>query len=214
MAERAHPDDPGFRDRWRFSFWHRFIPRLSRVKNPYRDEFIWRYSWANRYCRGMDVIDVPCGMGWGTSLIRDAKTLSGIDLNAEAVDEARNRYGGHAAFKVGDMSQLEFPDSSIDVVCCLEGIEHVPVEVGNLFLAEAFRVLRPAGRLLISSPYCTTLPHSGNPHHVHEYPPDEIIAAVSRYFLIEDMVSREVDIMTVFYMSCTRNADCGCSLEG
>ena len=139
-----------------------------------------------------------------TSLIRGARSLKGIDLNAEAIAEAQQRYGEHAEFGVGDMSRLQFTDSSDDVICCLEGIEHVPVDVAQQFLAEANRVLRPDGLMLISSPYCRTRAHSGNPYHIHEYRPEEIGAAVSRHFTVQETESRDVDILTVLYMKCRK----------
>jgi ubiquinone/menaquinone biosynthesis C-methylase UbiE len=152
------------------------------------------------------VLDVPCGMGWGTSLISGPRSLTGVDLNADAIAEANGRYGRKAKFLVGDMGRLEFPDSSLDVICCLEGIEHVPVEVGQSFLRESARVLRPEGTLLLSSPYCRTKSHSGNPFHIHEYQPEEIKDAVSKYLLVEDVITKDVDDLTVLYLRCRRKS--------
>lgn len=205
MAERAHPDDPGFQEKWRFYLRGGLVPWVRRVRSPYLSAFYWRYGWVNRVCRNQDVLDVPCGMGWGTSLIRGTRSLLGLDLSEEAVLEARRRYGRHAEFAVGDMSSLSLPDSSVDVVCCLEGIEHVPQEVAVHFLGEARRVLREGGLLMISSPYCRTKPHSGNPYHLHEYRPDEIKELLGRFFVVEETTSRDVDIMTVLYLKCRKS---------
>jgi ubiquinone/menaquinone biosynthesis C-methylase UbiE len=167
---------------------------------------MWRYRWASQYCRSRDVLDVPCGMGWGTSLIRGSRSLTGVDLNADAIAEANGRYGHKAKFIVGDMGRLEFADASFDVICCLEGIEHVPVEVGQSFLRESSRILRREGTLLLSSPYCRTKPHSGNPFHIHEYQPEEIKGAISKYFFLDDVTTRYVDDLAVLYMCCRRKA--------
>lgn len=150
------------------------------------------------------MIDVPCGMGWGTSMISGARSLTGFDLSEDAILEAKKRYGRKADFEVGDMCQLNRPDNSVDVVSCLEGIEHVSPDIGRSFLAEAKRVLRPGGSLLISSPYCRTKPHSGNPYHVHEYQPNEIQSLLKEFFSIEECVRRDVDIMTVLYLKCRK----------
>lgn len=147
---------------------------------------------------------MPCGMGWGTSLIRAARSRTGVDLSEEAVLEANHRYGALARFKSGDMGHLDFEEASFDVVSCLEGIEHVPIETARAFLYECSRVLRSQGILLLSSPYCRTKCHSGNPYHLKEYRPDEITALLSQQFTIEDTVSRDVDIMTVLYLRCRR----------
>ena len=51
-------------------------------------------------------------MGWGTSLIRGTKSVVGVDINAEAILEAKQRYEGRVTeFKHGDMENLEFPSS-------------------------------------------------------------------------------------------------------
>ena len=202
MAERAHPDEPGFQDKWVFRLRRGFFPWWTKSRSPYRAAFFWRYNWVNKYCVGLDVIDVPCGMGWGTSLISNARSLTGFDLSVDAISEAKKRYARFADFELGDMSKLNLPNDSVDIVSCLEGIEHVPFEVGQAFLSEASRVLRPGGMLLISSPYCRTMAHSGNPYHIHEYQPNEIKSMVTGSFSIEEIISRNVDIMTVLYMRC------------
>lgn len=204
MAERADPQDPDFQDRWLFKLKWGLLPYFKLSRNPYRAAHLWRYSWVSKFCQDKDVLDVPCGMGWGTASIRRAKSLTGVDINGEAISEAVRRYGHAAEFRVGSMGKLGYPDASFDVISCLEGIEHVPCGIGEQFLREAHRVLRSDGLLLLSSPYCRTMAHSGNPYHIHEYQPDEIRALVSKYFIIEDVVTREVDIMTVLYMRCRR----------
>lgn len=203
MAERAHPDDPGFRSNWRVRRIFRFLPWLSLKRNPYRSALYWRYAWASRYCRGKRVLDIPCGMGWGTSRILSAASLTGVDISEEAVADATKRYGKHIRFQQGDMGRLDFPDAAFDVICCLEGIEHVPVEVGRQFLRESRRVLTPGGTLLLSSPYCRTQPHSGNPYHIHEYAPEEIRREVEAYYNVDEVIERNVDVMTILYIRAT-----------
>jgi SAM-dependent methyltransferase len=204
MAERAHPDDPGFRDRWAARWLWGCIPWIGWRKSPYREALLWRYRWASSHCRNRDVLDVPCGMGWGTSLLQGARSLRGIDLNVEAIEEARRRYGSQATFQTGDMAALPIEDASLDVVCCMEGIEHVPVAVGTAFLQECYRVLQPEGQLLLSSPYLVAGGHSGNPFHVHEYRPEEIKSLMGRWFVVEEEVTRQVDRLHVLYLRCRR----------
>jgi 2-polyprenyl-3-methyl-5-hydroxy-6-metoxy-1,4-benzoquinol methylase len=204
MGERAHPDDPCFHDRVSFRLRRGIVPWIQIQRSPYRAAFFRRYKWVSEYCAGKDVLDVPCGMGWGTSQIRKAKSLVGVDLSEDAIREANRRYGTLAQFHCGDMARLDFPDSSFDVVVCLEGIEHVPVEVGRCFLKEGERTLRPGGLLLLSSPYCRTMEHSGNPFHIHEYQSNEIQALVSELFVIENIFTQDIDIMRVLYIRCRK----------
>jgi ubiquinone/menaquinone biosynthesis C-methylase UbiE len=199
MAERAHPDTAGFQAPLKLTFKKGFIPWLSRTPNEYRDAFYWRYKWVASFCRNLEVIDIPCGMGWGTSLIKGAKSVIGVDISPEAIAEANQRYGKNFRFVVGSMEHLEFPDNNFDVVSCLEGIEHVPTAIGEAFMREAARVLKPGGLLLLSSPHPITGTHSGNPYHVYEYPPEEMRALISRHFKIESETQRKVDTLIVTY---------------
>ncbi len=205
MSERAHPDDPGFKDRYIFELKHGFLPWIKKWENPWKKAFMWRYQWVNYYCKDKDVLDIPCGMGWGTSFIKKAKSVVGMDINNMAIQEANQRYSNsRVKFFTGDMSSLCVKSNSVDVVSCLEGIEHVPVETGCLFINECYRVLKSDGMLLISSPYCKTKKHSGNPFHVYEYRPEEIVGLLSRYFVVGDILYKEVDIMSVMYIVCKK----------
>jgi SAM-dependent methyltransferase len=49
-----------------------------------------------------------------------------------------------------DMTELDFPDDSFDVVYCLSVFEHLPVDSFRLACAEALRVIRPDGRLVVT----------------------------------------------------------------
>ena len=97
MSERAHPEDPGFHE-----------------GSPYRENLYKRYTFANTYTKGKDVLDVPCGVGWGTSLL-SAKCVAGIDISKEAVDYAKKHYLG-IDFLVGNMANIHFKDKRIDVL--------------------------------------------------------------------------------------------------
>jgi ubiquinone/menaquinone biosynthesis C-methylase UbiE len=143
-------------------------------------------------------------MGWGTSLLKGCKTLIGVDIDHGAISEARRRYSYRAEFIVADLGKLGFADSTFDIVACLEGIEHVPPDVGQAFLAESYRVLRRQGVLFLSSPHCCTMEHSGNPHHFKEYTYHEIRSLVDPYFQIAQVAERSVGNLRVFYLQAIK----------
>lgn len=196
MAERSHPDDPGYRG-WSFTWRLGFIPWIRFNATPWKDLLYWCYGYANRFAAGKDVLDSPCGMGWGTSLLAGCRSTVGIDISAEAVAEARRRYPDAADFRVMSMEKLEFPDESLDVVLCIEGIEHVPEPVAAAFVAEAERVLRRDGTLIISSPQCRDGRHSGNPYHVREYSPEELREVIGGRFAAIETMQRDCENMTI-----------------
>ena len=111
-----------------------------------------------------------------------------------------------ARFQVGDMGALPLADAGADVICCLEGIEHVPTPVAESFLDECGRVLREDGLLFLSSPYLSSGQPSGNPYHVHEYQPEEIKSIVRRRFSIADEITRDIDVLKVLYLRCRRKS--------
>jgi ubiquinone/menaquinone biosynthesis C-methylase UbiE len=203
MAERAHPEDPSFRNRWVWRRWARVMPVPQLVRSPFGSELRWRYKWASRYCRGKRVLDVPCGMGWGSSMIHRSAFLVGMDVDLAAVAEASMRYPQIGKFLGADMARLPFRSATFDVVTCLEGIEHVPEDAAVSFLAEAARVLAPAGLLLLSSPHATAGRHSGNPYHVREYTPEELSELLAPRFTVQDIIQRQVHNVTVSYVSAT-----------
>lgn len=144
-------------------------------------EHVARYLWAGKLVPGRNVLDAGCGVGYGSSILAraGAERVVGIDLDPEAV-AATNALGERQVEAVrGDVRQLPFEDAEFDVVVCFETIEHI--EEGDAALREFRRVLAPDGLLVVSSPNRGVYP-PGNEHHVHEYKPAELVAAVEALF--------------------------------
>jgi len=157
----------------------RFVPET--MPGLIQAEHEGRYRWAAGAVEGREVLDAGCGVGYGAEMLAEAgaSRIVGLDIAAEAVQDAILRTNSIAEFVVGDLERLPFTPCSFDVVVCFEVIEHV--HRGELALDELRRVLRPGGVLIVSSPNRNVyLP--GNPHHVHEYTPSELHAALTKRF--------------------------------
>lgn len=128
------------------------------------------------------VLDVGCGAGHTSFAFaaRAARVLA-LDLTDAMLEQTRvgaaERGLANLAVRKGDAEALPFEDASFDVVTSRLAAHHFPhVEC---FVTEAFRVLRPGGRLLLSdsiSPEDDALDTYGNaievlrdPSHVRNH---------------------------------------------
>ena len=114
-----------------------------------------RYGWAAQYTAGKDVLEVACGAGLGLGwLAQRARRVAAGDVDEKNCRIARDAYRGQVNIRVEQMDALELPfeSESFDVALLFEAqyyLEDLP-----RFLAEAQRVLRPGGALLISTVNC------------------------------------------------------------
>lgn len=96
-----------------------------------------------------DAIDVMCGTGrYAAHLAARGHRVRGYDASPGMLDLARAKLPG-AEFGVADVSALPVADASADVMVNALAINHVE-DLGPAF-AEAARVLRPGGHLLLCS---------------------------------------------------------------
>jgi 2-polyprenyl-3-methyl-5-hydroxy-6-metoxy-1,4-benzoquinol methylase len=152
----------------------RFIPEFM-AGQLIEAEHVIRYALAAEICKGRKVLDAGCGVGWGTELLwaAGAESASGVDLSPDAIENARARVPA-ADFREGNLAALPFGDETFDLVVCFEAIEHV--EQQEKVFDELVRVLAPGGILMVSSPNPRVYP-PGNPFHVHELVPEELLEA-------------------------------------
>lgn len=160
---------------------------LGLYKNPYVENLKKRYDFCNKYIEDKIVLDIPCGIGWGSSLLNGYKDLHGVDISEKAISKAKRKYP-HINFRLGKMEKIPFNEAFFDVVICLEGIEHVTFLEGQKFFEESKRVLKSGGKLIITTPLLINEKyHSGNKYHLCEYKEEEFIEVVKEhgYFISE-----------------------------
>lgn len=115
-------------------------------------EHFYRYCLARGYCRNKLVLDAGCGTGYGTyELSKFAKKVTGIDISEQAIDFCKNNYAQpNIEFLTMDFRTMDFKTSSFDCVVSFEILEHIVEQ--EKFLEEVKRVLKPGGKLIISTP--------------------------------------------------------------
>lgn len=128
------------------------------------------------YCADATVLEAGCGEGYGAGLIATvARRVIALDYDEPTTEHVARRYPG-VAVACANLVCLPLADASVDVVANFQVIEHLWDQAG--FLAECRRVLRPGGRLLVTTPNRLTFtPDSDtplNPFHTRELAPSEL----------------------------------------
>lgn len=98
------------------------------------------------------VMDLGCGRGGlAAALVRRGYAVTGIDPQQDAIDAARRRAPG-AVFQCAGAERLPVADMSFGAVVLQNALHHVPGPLMRLALAEARRVLRQSGVLVVLEP--------------------------------------------------------------
>lgn len=100
---------------------------------------------------GMHVLDICCGTGSQLSVYqRLGCDVFGLDASAAMLDVARRRLGERANLELGDATQLPYASGAFDLVTCKFALHEMPEETRCGVLAEAARVVRSEGRILLT----------------------------------------------------------------
>ena len=94
-------------------------------------------------------LDLGCGDGRLSAELR-ASELVLADVSRVALERAARRLPGAQTVQLEPDTPLPFEDSRFDLVLCAETLEHV--RDVQLLLSEVRRVLRPGGRLAVTTP--------------------------------------------------------------
>ena len=148
---------------------------------------LFAYEFVGNYIpKDSLVIEVGSGEGYGANLLSKAgMKVIGLDVDSETIEHARQKYGSrNCSYKVYDGVQLPFENDSIDVVICLQVIEHVQDD--RNFISQIWRVLKKEGIFMLTTPNgATRLTRTGRPlnrFHLREYRADELERLLKSFF--------------------------------
>ncbi len=109
-----------------------------------------RFALIGRYAAldGARILDVGCGLGLYVRRFRDfSSQVYGIDIDPARVRDASADLPN---IREGSAQALPYENDAFDLVLSHEVLEHVPDDVEAV--REAYRVLRPGGRLVVFVP--------------------------------------------------------------
>lgn len=145
-----------------------------------------RYLFAKKYRLGK-TLDIACGNGYGKRLLNlDNESYVGVDINLDAIKEARRLNKNDCLFVAANAIRIPFPDHQFDSVISFETIEHIPFDQIDLYLAEIKRVLKKGGQFFVSTPNKNIYSQSNgvptNKNHFFEFQPDDFFKLLQKHF--------------------------------
>jgi ubiquinone/menaquinone biosynthesis C-methylase UbiE len=142
--------DKDHRERWR-RYWDKHSASYDREMR-FLDRVLFKDSraWVCSKAVG-ETLEVGVGTGLNLPFYPGAVRLTGIDLSPAMLAIARRQAGQldpSIELREADAHALPYPDESFDTVVCTFSLCAIPEE--RRAIAEMYRVLRPAGRLLLA----------------------------------------------------------------
>ncbi len=119
-----------------------------------------KFSHVRRHlpARTRDLLDIGCGPGTFIGSLPQEVRCVGIDVARAQIDYAVRQYGTNShTFQCVGNGVLPFDHASFDAVTLVELIEHLDRPRIESLLYEAIRVLRPGGRLIVTTPNYASL---------------------------------------------------------
>jgi SAM-dependent methyltransferase len=129
-----------------------------------------RYRFAAKHVQPGRLLDIACGVGYGSYLLHSEhpSIITGIiavDNDEEAIAYAKKRYAS-PLIEFIKKDAMNFTDAAgFQTIVCLETIEHLLQP--ESFLEKLYSMLLTGGILIISAP--VTPSKDANPYHVNEF---------------------------------------------
>ena len=148
------------------------------------------YLALRPFAAGAVVLEAGCGEGYGGALLAaTANKVIAVDTDQQAAAHAAACYRTVDVARA-DLHRLPLADGSVEVVSCMQVVEHLKDQEG--FLAECARVLRPAGVLLLTTPNRLTFSPGRetplNPFHTRELAPAELRELLDEHFVLDRLL--------------------------
>lgn len=152
-------------------------------------DYLKRYSFAAKFAKDKNVLDIACGDGFGTYLLsKKAKSVVGTDIDSNTVNLAKAKYGSNnknLSYAASDAVKfLSENKDKFDVIVSFETIEHLSEY--KKFCELAYKALKKEGLFIVSTPNKELsvffAGETFNPYHIHEFYPEELNQMLEKIF--------------------------------
>jgi ubiquinone/menaquinone biosynthesis C-methylase UbiE len=133
------------------------------------------------------ILDLGCGTGVLCQLIGQrlradlGGRVTGIDAAGKMIEIARKKRGGPTCgFEAMAAEELRFDNESFDGVVSSLFFHHVPLDLKKQSLAEAYRVLKPGGKLVVADMHRPTTLMGA------------LVSHVSRWFFLQPQIGENI----------------------
>lgn len=144
-----------------------------------------RYKWAlSQLKHKCTVLNAGCGSGYGDYiLLNKASYVISVDKSQEAIEFAEQKRkkmrNENIQYITCDLANLSLKEK-LDVVVCIEVIEHLNIDDQFKFLYQLKNVLKDDGMLLITTPEKDAWP--ATEYHQHEFYKHEFDLFLRQFF--------------------------------
>lgn len=152
-----------------------------------------RYNFAQKFVNKKIVVDLGCGVGYGSFMLADAgaRKVYGVDTDKNAISHAKNHYyHKNITYIVKDAIYTKLVSSVADVIVAFEIIEHI--RNPKRFIQEVLRLLKPNGIFVLSTPNSQTS-FGDNPYHIKEFTFKELKKLLSTFSRLQFFGQRKVN---------------------
>ncbi|MDD5011513.1 MAG: class I SAM-dependent methyltransferase [Phycisphaerae bacterium] len=135
------------------------------------------------------ILELGCGRGWLASKLSQFGKVKAVDLAKKTIEENR-KYYPEIEFEVADLSKPITFDTHFDLVVSMEVIEHIPYNLQEQLIQNAYDSLKVGGHLILTTPNRT----AQQKHKVRLFQPiedhltvQEAEKLIAKYFTILDI---------------------------
>ncbi|UII33385.1 methyltransferase domain-containing protein [Fulvivirga ulvae] len=168
--------------------------------NPIHQRLLKAYYLAEDFVKG-DLLEIGCGEGRGISLLKDKSTsYTAIDKIASVLEALKEKYNDVTFIQDNIPPFGKVESNSYDVIISFQVIEHIKKD--RQFLEEIYRVLKPGGKALLTTPNIK-MTLTRNPWHIREYTADQLESLAKEIFPKVEMkgVSGNEKVMEYYEMN-------------